>query len=317
MAPIVSIIVVSYNTREMTLACLRSIFAETKDASFEIIVWDNASGDGSAKAIAAEFGGHLKLFASQENLGFAAANNLAARNASGQLLLLLNPDTIVLDQAIDRLIDFTRSEPVAQIWGGRTVFANGNLNPASCWTQQSLWSLLCQAVGLSSVFRRSSLFNPEGLGGWRRDGQRRVDIVSGCFLLIRRDLWNRLEGFRPEFFMYGEEADLCLRARRHGAQPIVTSAATVVHHGGASEKVRADKLVRLLKAKMLLIDFHFSAETRSLARGLLFLWPESRFLVHALLMLLGLRGSGEKAKVWKEVINRRAEWIPTQHARRR
>lgn len=317
MAPVVSIIVVSYNTREMTLACLRSIFAETKEAGFEVIVWDNASADGSADAVAGEFGDRLKLVASPENLGFAAANNLAARNASGQLLLLLNPDTVILNCAIDRLIEFARSEPAAQIWGGRTVFANGALNPASCWAQQTLWSLLCQAVGLTSVFRRSSLFNPEGLGGWGRDGQRRVDIVSGCFLLIRSDLWNRLQGFRPEFFMYGEEADLCLRARRLGAQPVVTPAATIVHYGGASERARADKLVRLLRAKMLLIEFHFSAATRSLACGLLFLWPESRYLAHAVLMFFGSRGADEKAKVWKEVIDRRAEWIPTKQARRR
>ena len=101
--PAVSIIVVSYNTREMTLDCLRSVFAETR-TPFELIVVDNASPDGSAEAIAAAFP-DIRLIASRENLGFAPANNMAVREARADLVLLLNPDTVVLDGAIDRLID--------------------------------------------------------------------------------------------------------------------------------------------------------------------------------------------------------------------
>src|SRR5690606_35725860 len=117
--------------------------------------------------------------------------------------------------------------------------------------------VFCVATGLSSLFRGSSLFNPEGYGGWKRDTVREVDIVSGCFFLIRRELWERLGGFDPAFFMYGEEADLCLRARKLGARPMVTPEATIVHYGGASERVRADKMVRLLQAKALLIRRHW------------------------------------------------------------
>src|SRR5690606_2943956 len=118
----------------------------------------------------------------------------------------------------------------------------GSLNPTSCWGRSTPWSEFCHAVGLSAAFRGSRLLNPEGLGSWRRDSVREVDIVTGCFLLLPRALWERLGGFHPDFFMYGEEADLCLRARRLGVRPIITPEATIVHYGGRSENKRIQKM---------------------------------------------------------------------------
>lgn len=306
---LLSILIVSYNTREMTLACIASVFDQTRNTPFELIVWDNASQDSSAEAIRDAFGERVRLIASNENIGFAAANNRAAEMAMGDRLLLLNPDTVVLDRAIDNLVAFSAAWPVAGIWGGRTVFGNGTLNPASCWGRQSLWTLFCQATGLSSMFRQSGVFNREGMGGWNREGARAVDIVTGCFLLIRSDLWNMLGGFREEFFMYGEEADLCLRARTLGAMPAITSEATIVHYGGASERIRADKMVKLLKAKMLLVEFHFSPATRTIGKWLLALWPLSRYGMHKLLAASGRRASDEARDVWREVFARKRDWF--------
>ena len=198
----VTIIVVSYNTRDMTLACLESVFRETKHETFELMVVDNASEDGSADAISDLFP-QVRMIKLDDNIGFAAANNLAIEQANGELVLLLNPDTIVLKEAIDKLVVFADQEPLAGIWGGRTLFEDGSLNPASCWARPSLWSVFCQMIGLTMMFRSFRLFNPEAYGGWRRDCDRRVDIVSGCFFLIRRRLWDQLGGFDPAFFMYG------------------------------------------------------------------------------------------------------------------
>lgn len=294
-----SVIVISFNTREMTLACLESLYAETRKVRFRVIVVDNASDDGSADAIAGRFP-HVELIRSDDNIGFAAANNLAAMRADSEFLLLLNPDTVVLDHAIDRLMEFARRTPDRGIWGGRTVFADGSLNPTSCWRRMTLWSLACRAVGLSTMFPGSSLCNPEGYGGWRRDSERDVDIVTGCFLLIRRELWERLQGFDPAFFMYGEEADLCLRARRLGARPGITPDATIVHYGGASERVRADKLVRLLAAKRRLIERQFGYSRRAVALALLAAWPASRSIAS-----LGI----PRLSPWREVCVRRREWL--------
>lgn len=312
--PALSILIISFNTREMTLECIRSVFDQTSKTDFELIVLDNASADGSADAIETEFGGRVRLIRSEDNLGFAGGNNAAAKCAKGEFLLLLNPDTVVLDGAIDKLLAFAAARPDAGIWGGRTVFADGSLNPASCWSRQTLWSLTSQAMGFSSLFRKSSFFNPEGLGGWDREGVRQVDIVSGCFLLIRRDLWDRLDGFHPDFFMYGEEADLCLRAESFGACPMVTSEATIVHHGGASEAVRSDKLQRLLAAKCLLLERHFPKSRLGMAKSLLAAWPLTRCLAHS--VLSPIRASSRRSStVWRDVWAHRSVWLAGRFVR--
>lgn len=151
--------------------------------------------------------------------------------------------------AIDELLAFADRTPGAGIWGGRTRFGDGSPNPTSCWRRPTPWSVFCSASGLAGVFKGSRLLNPESLGVLPDGAELPVDVVTGCLLLIDRALWERLEGFDPAFFMYGEDADLCLRARTLGARPMVTARADIVHYGGQSERVLADKLVRLYRAR--------------------------------------------------------------------
>jgi len=302
----ISIIVVSYNTREMTLDCLRSVAAETT-VPHELIVVDNASTDGSAEAIAAEFP-EIVLMAEADNHGFAKANNLAAKRARGEYLLLLNPDTVILDGAVDRLMAFAERRPEARIWGGKTLFGNRSLNPGSAWRRMSLWNVFCRTVGLTGMFKRSAFFNSEAYGGWDRNSERQVDVVTGCFFLISRADWEALGGFDLTFFMYGEEADLCLRAARDlGAAPHVTPEAVIVHYGGASEKVRADKMVRLLKAKSELLRRHIPSWQQPLAHAIFRLYPLSRRTALDVLALVGA-GQADSRDVWREVWARRGEW---------
>ncbi len=305
--PEVSIVVVSYNTRELTLECLRSVARETR-VPHELIVVDNASADGSPEAIANEFPS-IRLLAEPVNHGFGPAHEIARKHASAPWLLLLNPDTVVLNGAVDTLLAFAKANPQAGIWGGRTLYPDGSLNPSSCWGRMTLWSLVCQTCGLSSVFRRSPVFNPEGYGGWQRDRVREVDIVSGCLFLIRRSDWDALGGFDPMFWMYGEEADLCLRARARGLRPMITPEAEIIHYGGASEAVRADKMVRLLTAKMELIKRHFPQHSRALGSALLMRWPLTRWLALSFAAkVLRREDLGKKGAVWGEIWRRREEW---------
>lgn len=304
-----SIVVVSYNTRQMTLDCLQSVFAETRDCSHEIIVVDNNSSDGSAHAIAESFP-TVKLAALAENIGFARANNLAADMARGRRILLLNPDTIILDRAIDRLMQFADQHPSCRLWGGRTLFADGSLNRTSCFRRISLWNLFCFAFGLTYFGRRSPVLNSEAYGGWDRDSMRHVDIVTGCFLLIDRALWDELNGFNPAFFMYGEEADLCQRARGVGAHPAITPRATIVHHGGASDVVPVDKRVKVFKGRLTLINHHFSPPLRAVARALHLIVPLTRWCGYGVAARLsGSSGLGATADYWRNVWRRRQEWI--------
>ncbi len=302
-----SILIVSYNTRAMTLACLDSL---PVDAGYEIIVVDNASTDGSADAIAAHPLAPI-LIASRENLGFARANNLAASHARGEVLLLLNPDTVVKPGAIGRLAAFAEARPEAGIWGGRTVFADGSLNATSSFGDMTVWSLFCRALGLSALASSSQWLNGETYGRWQRDCEREVDVVTGCFLLIRRELWQRLGGFDPTYFMYGEEVDLCIRARKLGARPRVTPDAEIVHYGGASEKTRAGRAVKVLTAKSTLIRRHWPLPLVRLGLLLLLAWPAGRWLVtEAAAWLSGRRAIIEARDAWREIVARRAEWLP-------
>ena len=291
--PEVSILIV-YNTIDLTLACLDFVIAETNATTYEIIVVDNASSDGSADAVAA---GHpeVRLIRSNQNMGFARANNVAAEIANGNLLLLLNPDTVVLDGPIDRLVAVAKSQPAARLWGGRTVFGDGTLNPSNCWRRMSLWNLFCRAAGLTGLFPRNEVFNAEAYGGWQRDTEREVDIVTECFFLIERRFWETLGGFDPLFFMYGEEADLCLRARSLGAGPRITPDARIVHYGGASERVRAEQISRVSRAKVSLLGRHMPASLRVLAyRAAMLARRNDRF--------------AEEHAVWSEIWQRRREW---------
>ncbi len=307
--PELSILVVSFNTRELTLECLRSVYQETHETQFELIVVDNASSDGSAEAIREEFPA-LTLIALDENIGFGRGNNLAAEHATGEFTLLLNPDTVVLDGAIDALVRFAREHPECGIWGGRTLFADRSLNPGSCWRGMSLWTLFSRAVGLLSLMPRSPLFNAAGYGGWQRDSVREVDTVSGCFLLIRRSLWEELDGFDPAFFMYGEEADLCLRARKRGARPTITPDAEIIHYGGMSETVPADKVERLLRANVTLAEKHWGSVKLWAGRLLIRLLVVVRALGYRSAALLsGKTRYQEKAAIWQQVWAHRQNWL--------
>ncbi len=304
----VTVIIVSYNTREMTLECIRSVLAQTTIVRYELIVFDNASADGSVEAIRQNFP-HVKVIASAQNVGFAMANNIVAKDARGHRLLLLNPDTVVLDNAIDRLHNFAAAFPEARIWGGRTLFPDGLLNPPSCWRRQTLWSVLCYAFGLT-LLKRSNLFNPEGYGGWKRDSVRAVDIVTGCFLLIDHELWRQLKGFDPAFFMYGEEADLCLRARKLGARPMISPAATIIHYDGASESDEAERRIKVLAARVTLIRRHWTGFSYRLGRALYYVVPLSRWLVYGGAgVILAKTKYARQARVWSNVWRGRRRWI--------
>jgi GT2 family glycosyltransferase len=302
-----SVIVISYNTRQMTLECLGSVFSETK-TPLEVIVVDNASTDGSADAIAQAFP-QVQLIREDTNHGFARAHDIALRHTSAPWLLLLNPDTLVLNAGLDKLLTFAKSNPEAGVWGGRTLFGDGSLNPTSCWGRTTLFSLVSRLLFLPNLFPGSEILNPEEIGRWPRDTVRKVDIVTGCLFLMRRTDWDRLGGFDPAFIMYGEETDLCLRARAIGFLPMITPEATIVHYGGASDTVRADKMVRLMRAKIELVRRHFPRGQQTAGVWLTALWPFSRALAWRAIALTGRSGAREKAASWAEIWSRRAEWL--------
>lgn len=301
----VSILIVSFNTRDMTIECLDSIFEQTKSHSFEVIVIDNDSHDGSADAIAEKYP-DVKLIRSPENLGFARANNVVAEHACGQRILLLNPDTLILDGAIDTLLDFADAHPENRLWGGRHIFRDGSKNPYNCWADYSLWAVFCSASGLTKAFSRSATFNPRAYPNYDRMTVKEVDIITGCFLLIDTNLWNDLGGFDQDFFLFAEEADLCVRARERGARPILTPESVIIHDGGGSTTIQSeDRRIQLIRSER---QYHRKHLGRMSAR-IACLLVELRVIRMVLLSTaVHVVKRTERPKASFDLIRRRKEW---------
>jgi GT2 family glycosyltransferase len=267
----VSILVISYNTKDLTVDTLRSLPAACSGVTAEVIVVDNASTDGSADAICAAFP-HLDVTRSAANLGFARAVNLAATRARGRYLLLVNPDTRPDGAFVAELVETADKHPEAGIYGGRTVREDGSDFLAG-YGFPTLWSSFCFATMLSTLGRRSPLFNPEELPALDRSQPGPVPGISGCLFMINRELFTQLGGFDPQYFMYCEDADLCLRATRHGAQPMLVPSARVIHLVGrsssATERPGPRKVEMLIKGKITFVDKNWSPPRARLGRLLL------------------------------------------------
>ena len=308
MAPDVSIIVVNRNTRERTLACLQSIREATAKIFYELIVVDNKSSDGSPTAIR-QREPDATVIALQEPVGFAQACNQAAERAKGRFILVLDAGALVQDGAIDRLVAFARCTPDAQIWGGRTLAADRSPNMLSCAGRMTPWRLFCQVAGLSKLFAGSGVFNGEAYGGWLRDSDRVVDIVSSRCLLIRADIWRKLNGFDPALVMHGEDADLCLRAAKLGATPLITPDAEVVLGNDTARALSGEQLTGLLAARSTLIRKHWPTGLRWLGQALLQAVPLTHWLAAS------VASQKEAAAAWAEVIRTRRTWRGGHRAR--
>jgi N-acetylglucosaminyl-diphospho-decaprenol L-rhamnosyltransferase len=300
----VSALIVTYHCREAARACLESLYEHAGDVALEVIVIDNASGDGTVEMVREEFP-QARLLALAENVGFARAVNVAAEEARGEHLLLLNPDTEVHEGMLAAFLAFDAGLSEPAICGGRTLRPDGSLDPGSCWGAPTLWSLFCFATALSSAFKGTRIFDPESLGGWKRDSVRDVDIVTGCLLFVPKELWRDLGGFDPRFFVYGEDADLALRAAAAGVRRMITPDAVVTHEVGVSSATRPDKLVLLFRGKVTLLRKHWGPVKSRLGIALVAGGVGLR-AVQA--RLLG-RGGGV-ASGWPALWRARSEWLP-------
>jgi GT2 family glycosyltransferase len=300
------IILISYNTAELTIRAIQSVYEQTHTTNFDIIVVDNASSDDSADRLRAEFP-TIKLIESACNLGFAGGVNLASKYADSPYILLLNPDTVVLDRAIDKLVNFADQHSENGIWGGITLNNDHSINTHNAWAQANFLSLFFSATGLSKLFKTSCFFNQVNYGCWKRDSIKPVDIIQGSLFLTSQTLWQQLDGLDETFFMYGEEADYCYRAQQAGYQPLITPDATIIHHGGASEKQFSGKMIKLLKGKTTFFNKH-SGYKALIYRSMLLLHVINKVCFYT---LLGLFNDEKKAdaKEWQLIFNARDEWM--------
>lgn len=254
-----SIIVVSYNTREYLKECLDSIY-RTKSVSAsviecEIIVVDNASEDGSAQMVKKNFPA-VDLIVNEQNLGFAAANNQGIKRAKGRYILLLNPDTVVLDDALEKMTDFMDAHPELGISSCQLLNEDKSVQPTGGYFPDLLrvfaWMFFLDDLPLISGFFPSYHPHPSF---YQRE--RQLDWVTGAFLFIRKKVVKRIGLLDEDFFMYVEEVDYCFRAKQAGFKVFFWPQVEVIHLGRKSLKSAAGAFVKEYQGLKLFYQKHF------------------------------------------------------------
>jgi N-acetylglucosaminyl-diphospho-decaprenol L-rhamnosyltransferase len=234
----VSVIIINYKSAAFTKECLRSIFADTKESSLEVIVIDNASYDGCGELIATEFP-QVTFVQSTRNLGFAQANNLGVTIARGKCVLFLNPDTEIRASAIESLRTSLESIPDAGMVGARLLNSDLSLQTTSI---TAFPSILNQTLGTETLRRRFPYSNLWGIRPLFENHQSPVlvDAISGACMMAKREVIERVQGFTSDYFMYAEDLDLCLKVKKAGWSIYYVPDAVIVHHGGQSSGSRSE-----------------------------------------------------------------------------
>ncbi len=222
--PLFTVIIVNWNTKELTLAAIASVL-NTKETGVEVIVVDNASEDGSVEAIRREFP-NVTLVRNSENLGFSKANNIGIRMARGEIIVLLNSDARIISRDAFSKIERTlqRHEEIG-ILGGRLVLPSGALESLGR-SFLSLKELIKMQLFFQMAVPKKEINRKQKLV--------RVDYVAGAFLAIRRKVIEEIGLLDESFFMYGEDMEWCARAQKHGWQVMVLSEVAILHHHAAS-----------------------------------------------------------------------------------
>lgn len=266
--PELSILIVGYQARSLTLDCLSGVYTHTQGVAFEVVLIDNGD-DGTEQAVAERFP-KVRVAPSLGNIGFGRGNNEAARHARGKYLLLLNPDTLVKDNAIGELLQCAREHPEYGAWGGMTFLPDGRRDPSSTQIGPTLLT---------------SIFNMLGLGRYRVGGvpddaaqPESVNVLSGAFMMVRTEVWQKLGGFDPSFFMYNEEVDLCIRIRNEAGLPIMmTPKASIVHLVGAGNAMNPRRLTAMMQSRMHLDRKHHGCIHNLIKGSLTWLHAATRY----------------------------------------
>ncbi len=229
---LLSAIVISYNTKELLKGCIESILKTTRNLTYEIIVVDNNSEDGSPEMVISDFR-DLQLLKNNDNPGFAKANNQAIANAKGKYLLLLNSDTIVKEEMTERLIRFMEDHPKAAAGGPKVLNYDGSLQSKG-YHFPSILSAVLVLLRVPKFFSEKQLFKYFPGYYWDQEDVRQVDWVSGSCMLLRKEAVESIGGLSEDFFMYHEDEEWCFRARKKGYEVWYVPVAEVIHHNMAS-----------------------------------------------------------------------------------
>jgi GT2 family glycosyltransferase len=249
----ISVVIVGWNAKHYLELCLESLASAPPRRSMEVLVVDNASNDDSVEMIETKFP-WVKLIKSSENLGFSKGNNVAIRLAQGRYIALVNPDVIVFPGCLDSLADFLDQNPKVGNAGPRVLNPDMSMQ-STCRQFPTLWNNFCSASGLSSRFRNSRFFAGEHMFYFPHDRTLTVDVLVGCFSMIRREAFDSVGLLDEGLFMYGDDVDWCQRARNAGWDVVFYPGAQAIHDRG---KITAPYPVRFAVAQQRSVLHYWS-----------------------------------------------------------
>ena len=254
-----SIIIVNYNVKEFLQNLIHSIEKASSNLKKEIIIIDNASDDGSVDFIREKFP-QIKLIANQKNLGFGKANNIGLKEATGKFILLINPDTIVAEDTFEKMIKFFESNDSAGLAGCKILNPDGTLQLACRRSFPGPWTSFTKVTGLSSLFPSSKIFARYNLTYFDENQTYEVDAISGSFMMMRKEVYEKVGGFDEQFFMYGEDLDLCYRIQKDGFKVYYVHSTQIIHYKGESTKRSSfDETKVFYSAMHLFVKKHLSS----------------------------------------------------------
>ena len=252
-----SVIIVNYKVKHYLEQCLRSVAEASRGIAVEVIVVDNASGDGSVEYLRERFP-DVTIIASEENLGFARANNLAIRNSHGQYVLLLNPDTIVAEETFSDFISFMDSTPDAGGCGAYMLHTDGSFAPESRRGLPTPFVAFCKMSGLASLFPKSRTLGRYYMRYLNENEVNRIEIMSGAFMFLRRDALDKAGLLDEDFFMYGEDIDLSYRILKAGYNNYFLPS-RILHYKGESTVKSSYRYVHTFyRAMELFFNKHYA-----------------------------------------------------------
>lgn len=255
---LLSVVIVNYNVRYFLEQCLHSVFKSGKNIDIEVFVVDNQSVDGSADMVREKFP-MVQLIVNQENAGFSKANNQAIKKARGRYILLLNPDTVVEDDTLQAVTGFMESHPDAGALGVKMLDGQGRFLPESKRGLPTPGVAFCKIFGLSALFPKSKLFSKYHLGYLDKDKCHVVDVLSGAFMLIRKEALKKTGLLDESFFMYGEDVDLSHRITKAGYKNYYYPGTRIIHYKGEStRKSSVNYVLVFYNAMIIFARKHFS-----------------------------------------------------------
>ena len=255
-----SIVIVNYNVKFFLEQCLRSVYNALHEINAEVYVVDNNSVDGSCSMVKEKFP-TVKLIENKYNFGFSKANNQAIKLSSGEYVLLLNPDTVVEENTFTKILEFMDSHPDAGGLGVKMIDGKGNFLPESKRALPTPKVAFYKVFGLSALFPKSKIFGKYHLGFLDKSKINEVEVLSGAFMLLRKEVLNK-SGFLDEtFFMYGEDIDLSYRIIKTGYKNYYFPDTTIIHYKGESTKKNSiNYVIVFYKAMLIFARKHFSKQ---------------------------------------------------------